>query len=182
MTGFGRTGELFAHQKAKTSPDFICLSKGLTGGFLPLSLTITKQKVFEAFYDDHLLHTFYHGHSYTANPLSCAAALASIRELPKYLGEIQRIEQLFSEFIHPLLQIKSIEKVRQTGTIVAFDIKTNESRSYFNQGGNQLKKELLVRGFNIRPLGNTIYLMPPYITESKYLKNLIFEILNFFEF
>lgn len=182
MTGFGRTGDVFAHQKAGTSPDFVCLSKGLTGGFLPLSLTVTKQFIFNAFYDDDLLHTFYHGHSYTANPISCAAALATVRELPNYMNEIRRIEELFKSFTEILVRVQQIEKVRQTGTILAFDIKSRESSGYFNQGGKQLKNELLIKGFNIRPLGNVIYLMPPYVTKSKNLKNLFNEILNFFEF
>src|SRR5690606_28078328 len=103
MTGFGRTGERFAHKKAFTNPDFVCLSKGLTGGFMPLSVTLTTDRVFEAFYDDDKMKTLYHGHSYTANPLSCAAAIESINQLRINHSEITKIQSVFNSYL-PVLK------------------------------------------------------------------------------
>ncbi|TNE72868.1 adenosylmethionine--8-amino-7-oxononanoate transaminase [bacterium] len=179
MTGFGRTGERFAHIKASTNPDFVCLSKGLTGGFMPLSVTLTTDKIFQAYYDDDKMKTLYHGHSYTANPLSCAAAIESINQLRIHHKELIRIQALFSSYLPLLKTVKRIKNIRLCGTVLAFDIQTNNKDGYFNDAGKRLTEHLLNRGFIIRPLGNTVYFMPPYVTLSINLNEMMEEVLIF---
>ncbi|EMR04816.1 adenosylmethionine--8-amino-7-oxononanoate transaminase [Cesiribacter andamanensis] len=164
MTGFGRTGSLFACQQlAQRSPDLICLSKGLTGGFMPLGLTACTAAVAQAFRDANPDKTFYHGHSYTANPLACAAALASL-ELSlsdSCTQQRQAIARSHAAFASEIARHPSVEKVRQCGTILALELVTGESTSYFNARRNQIYQFFLDRDILLRPLGNVVYLMPP---------------------
>lgn len=168
MTGFGRTGQTFAALRAQVEPDIICLAKGLTGGFVPLSVTVSSDSIYETFYSEDPHKTFWHGHSYTANPLGCAAAIASM----KILADSQeRIKQMESEHLHHLKRIKElpvVKNVRVKGTIAAFDIKNREETGYLNSIAGEIKKRSHDYGLLIRPLGNTVYLMIPYcITEDE---------------
>lgn len=169
MTGLGRTGSLFACQKAKVTPDLICLSKGLTGGFLPLSLTVAKENIYEAFLADTFDKAFAHSHSFTANPLGCAAALASLELFKEEntLEKITQIETWHRKYMDALAKHPKVHKTRIMGTIAAFDIKTEESK-YALPVVATLKQAFLERGLVIRPIGNVIYLLPPYcITEEQ---------------
>lgn len=161
MTGFYRTGSFFAFDQIKRNPDLLCLSKGLTGGFLPLALTVVNQTIYEAFLDDSIERAFLHGHTYTANPLGCAAAIASLNllELDGTLNKIKNLSFLQKKLLGKLSQnIKSVERPRVLGAIAAFDLNTKNTKI--------LKATLLKEGFLIRPLGNTIYLIPPYCIEE----------------
>ena len=173
MSGFGRTGTLFALEQAKRVPDILCLSKGLTGGFLPLSLTIVNQKIYNAFLGNHFSRAFAHGHSYTANPLGCAAALASLNLLltTETQNKIKVITQIHQERLASLAKnFHTIAATRQIGTIAAFNLET-EQTNYSHPIGNKIKKLFLQRGLLLRPLGNTIYLLPPYcISENDLLE------------
>ena len=165
MTGFGRTGDYFACLKAESTPDIICLSKGITGGFLPLSVTITSEKIQDAFKSNDNRHTFWHGHSYTANPLGCAAANASFEILTSQ-QKFRKLEIMQAEYESMLSEWEGIEKVRRCGTILAFDLKTESETGYFNSIASDLKRLFPEMGVLLRPLGNVIYVMPPYcITE-----------------
>ncbi len=183
MTGFYRTGKFFASDYLKNKPDLMCLSKGLTGGTLPLAITTCTEEIFEAFLSDDKLKTFFHGHSYTANPIGCAAALASL-DLFEQDSTQQNIEWLVSNHANFLKKIKGHPKlndVRQQGTVLAFEFKTSQNTSYFNNLRDKLYYYFLDRGAILRPLGNVIYLMPPYcITKKQLLKlyNLIEQILT----
>ncbi|MCS6790853.1 MAG: adenosylmethionine--8-amino-7-oxononanoate transaminase [Bacteroidia bacterium] len=161
FTGFGRTGTLFATDACNEKPDILCLSKGLTGGFLPLGLTLVRQEVFEAFYSSEPAHALYHGHSYTANPLACAAALAnlSLWERPetweKYhlLVEMQRTLAAQWQTLYPETP------VRQKGLIWAVELPSPE-KGYFAPHRHLFKKYALERNIFLRPLGTVIYILP----------------------
>ncbi len=167
--GFGRTGSWFACVKSNTSPDIICLAKAMTGGFLSLATTIVSDDVFQAFYSDDIRKTFFHGHTYTANPLACAAALASMQILEQNCQAFMNMEKIHrqkaAKYIaeHPL-----IHNLRFCGTIMAFDIGTADGTDYFDQIAPVLKQRFLDRNLLIRPFGNMVYVMPPYcITEDQ---------------
>jgi adenosylmethionine---8-amino-7-oxononanoate aminotransferase len=173
MTGFGRTGDLFACRKANTVPDIICLSKGLSGGCLPLAVTIAQEKIYQAFYRESAAQALYHGHTYTGNPLACATGVASLQLLEANPNQYQRLEALhrccMAKLVadYPLLNHR-LEHIRFCGTIAAMDLKTCEASGYFNSIAPQLKAQFLAAGVLLRPLGNTLYIMPPYcITESE---------------
>ncbi len=170
MTGFGRTGEMFACSKSGTTPDIICLSKGITGGFLPLSVTTASAEIFNNFLDDDIHKAFLHGHSYTANPLACAAALASLDLLEENANCFKQVEQTHRMLFQKYLSgITNIRNQRFCGTIVAFDVTTSSDSNYFDSIGPILRKRFLKRKLLIRPLGNTIYLMPPYCITTEEL-------------
>lgn len=164
FTGFGRTGKLFAANHLSEAPDIMCFSKGLTGGTMPMGITTCSQDIFDAFLSDDQYKTLFHGHSFTANPLACTAALASMELLlsDNTQTAIKRICKQHSEFAAVLAGHPNVEKVRQTGTILAFEFKTEKNTSYFNETGKVLYKEFLKRGIIMRPLGNIMYLVPPY--------------------
>ncbi|UAY53305.1 adenosylmethionine--8-amino-7-oxononanoate transaminase [Ferruginibacter albus] len=170
MTGFGRTGKNFAIEYLTNQPDIICLSKGITGGFLPLGVTVASQKIFDAFYADEKEKTFYHGHSYTANPLACAAANASLELLlnNKCQQQIKFIEEKHKAFANSIRTNEAVKDVRQQGTIIAIEFKTKEDTSYFSSVRNKLYQFYLSKGVLLRPLGNIVYILPPYcITEEE---------------
>lgn len=167
FTGFGRTGEFFACQKAGIQPDILCLAKGLSGGFLPLAATLCSEEVYQAFCSDDPRHTLYHGHSYTANPLGCAAALASLELLekePHHFGEMEdwHLEELGRLADHPHLS-----RLRVCGTIAALEVKG--AAGYLHELGPRLRQRFLERGFLLRPLGGVVYLVPPYCLERAQL-------------
>jgi adenosylmethionine-8-amino-7-oxononanoate aminotransferase len=163
MTGFGRTGKLFASQYLQHQPDIMCLSKGITGGTMPFGVTSCNQTIFNAFLSEEASATLFHGHSYTANPVACAAALASLDLLldPSCRASINYISEQHQHFAKKLHGL-GIESARSKGTIFALDIKTEENNSYFHSQRDELYNFFLENGIILRPLGNTIYILPPY--------------------
>jgi adenosylmethionine---8-amino-7-oxononanoate aminotransferase len=172
MTGFGRTGKLFASHFLTQQPDLMCLSKGLTGGTMALGVTTCTAAIYEAFLSDNKLKTLFHGHSFTANPLACTAALASLDLLltPERMADIERIAAQHAAFAFALRNVPSIMNVRQRGTLLAFDLVTSEqTTSYFNNIRDVAYNFFLDRNVLMRPLGNVLYLMPPYCTTNEQL-------------
>ncbi len=168
MTGFGRTGSLFAFQQAKIEPDLIAISKGLTSGFLPMGITLSKEKIFQSFVSDSPEKTFWHGHSFTANPLGCAAANASLDLLENEPNKYLKFEEKHLFLIKKLNHLPFVKKVRICGTIIAFDLEIGANSGYLNTIGKKIKKLAIEKGLFIRPLGNVIYLLPPLcITDNQ---------------
>jgi len=169
MTGFGRTGDWFACTKAGTTPDIVCLAKGLTGGFMPLALNVATDEIYQAFYDDDLQKALFHSHSYMGNPLACTAANASLKLLEDNPAKFSQMENLHRKFLEKWLKDNPfLEKFRVCGTAVAFDVVTKDQTNYFNAVSLPMRHKFLELGFLIRPLGNSIYLLPPYcITEAE---------------
>ena len=168
-TGFGRTGTMFAHQQAGIRPDFICLSKGLTGGTLPLSAVLTTDAVYDAFYDDSVARGFLHSHSYTGNPLACRAALATLElfEQTDALVKNRTLAAQLSAAFAPLTRHPRITHARHLGMIWAWDVHTtlpNFSRRYHQHA--------LAHGVLLRPIGNTVYAMPPYVMDDEAVAHL----------
>jgi len=163
-TGFGRTGTMFAHQQAGIRPDFICLSKGLTGGTLPLSAVLTTDTVYEAFYDDEVARGFLHSHSYTGNPLACRAALATLEifEQQDVLARNAELAHTLDEALLPLSCHPRVRHARRLGMIWAWDVATalpDFARRY--------QHHAMARGLLLRPIGRTIYAMPPYVLDTE---------------
>ena len=181
LTGFGRCGSLFAFQKANIIPDLISISKGLTGGFLPMGITLSKEKVFQTFIDDSPRKTFWHGHSFTANPLGCAAANASLDLLEKEPQKYLSFEEKHFPHLVEFKQLPYIKKIRLTGTIAALDLELGKSKGYLNNIGKKIKSLSMEKGLFIRPLGNVIYLLPPLCISDEQLEKsywVIKQILN----
>ena len=167
MTGFGRTGDWFACRKANVEPDIICLSKGITGGFLPLAATVCSETIYNAFYSDEPQHTLYHGHSYAANPLGCAAGLASLALMVEHETAFKQMEVKHREHLAALTDHPRLTNIRVTGTIAAMDLVT-EQPGYLNRLAIDIRKRAIALGLLLRPLGNVLYLMPPYcITDDE---------------
>ena len=169
MTGFGRTGTLFASQQTEEKPDIICLSKGLTGGFLPLGVTACCEEIYEAFLSDHLDKALLHGHSYTANPLACSSALASLDLLLDSAPQRQMIEEAHQSFCKRWQNHPKLIRSETLGTILALEYRTEES-SYFQP--LPLYHFFLEKGILLRPLGNVLYVLPPYCISKKELKHI----------
>ncbi len=165
MTGFGRTGTFFAHEQAAITPDFLCLSKGITGGTLPLSVVLTTDEVYDAFYDDSLTRGFLHSHSYTGNALACSAALATldIFESDKVI-ETNRIKaDAMNVRFQPLSQHPRVSAFRNTGMVWAFEVRSDDANI-----GRSIYEAALARELLLRPIGKTVYFMPPYtITDEE---------------
>jgi adenosylmethionine---8-amino-7-oxononanoate aminotransferase len=161
MTGFGRTGRRFACERAGVEPDIICLAKGLTGGFMPLAVTVANSEIYESFSGTDPDKTLWHGHSYTANPIGCAAAIASLTLLEENEPRFRAMEGHHVEFL-TRLDPRRTRRRRATGTIAAFDLETGRAGGYFDPVGDEIKRRTLDKGLLLRPLGNTLYVMPPY--------------------
>ena len=163
LTGFGRTGRMFACEHAEVSPDILCLSKALTAGYLPLGVTAATEAIYEAFLSSDRAKTFFHGHSYTANPLACAVAIASLDLFAEsdVLGRVQRLEQLLRVGLDPLRALPHVGDVRVIGGVGAVELKGDGG--YLDQIGPRLGTAFLERGLLLRPLGNVVYFMPPYV-------------------
>nr|PZN70139.1 MAG: adenosylmethionine--8-amino-7-oxononanoate transaminase [Pseudomonadota bacterium] len=168
--GFGRTGTLFACEQAGITPDFLCLSKGLTGGYLPLSAVLTTQQVYDAFYDEYeKLNAFLHSHSYTGNPLACAAARAtlSLFEREPVLERNRGLAAHMARATAALADHPHVAEVRQTGMILAIEMvkdkATREAFDFRERRGLAVYRHALERGALLRPLGNVVYFMPPYV-------------------
>jgi len=169
LTGFGRTGRLFAGEYLDQKADIICLSKGLTGGTMALGVTAATEHIFEAFLSDDRRKTLFHGHSFTANPLACTAALASLDLLLEEdcLPRIQHLTQKHKAFLQTLHSFPIVKNARSLGTVLAFELNIGRDE-YVNNTGAAITREALAAGIYLRPLGNTVYLMPPYcITEKE---------------
>ncbi len=168
LTGFGRCGSLFAFQRAKITPDLIALSKGLTGGFLPMGVTLAKEQIFQTFVGDNPKLTLWHGHSFTANPLGCAAANASLDLLEKAPNLYQDFEARHLPHLQALSKHPKIEHPRLLGTIAAFDLVVDGPKGYMNPAGRIIKEKAMDYGVFLRPLGNVVYLLPPLcLTEEE---------------
>ena len=168
MTGFGRTGRMFACEHGPVRPDIACLSKGLSAGYLPLAATVATDDVYEAFLSDDRTKTFFHGHSFTANPLGCAVGLASL-DIFREEGTLQRIaalEKQLCEGLEPMRSLNCVGDVRIIGGVGIVELA--EGDGYLSDIGPRLYREFLDRGLLLRPLGNVLYFMPPYvITEEE---------------
>jgi adenosylmethionine-8-amino-7-oxononanoate aminotransferase len=170
MTGFGRTGEFFASNYLSNKPDIICLSKGLTGGYMPLGVTSCAQFIYDSCVSDDKTKTFFHGHSYTANPTACSAGLASLdlMEKDETWAQIRLISQLNHEFVVKHQSHKTLKDIRSKGTILALEINTEEHTHYLNNASESMASYFLKNDIIVRPLGNILYLIPPYcITETE---------------
>lgn len=184
MTGFGRTGKLFASDYMSTKPDIMCFSKGLTAGMLPMSLTSATERIYDAFFSDDKTKTFFHGHSFTANPIGCAAALASLElfDMENTMQKIQEIEQLHLRFKTVLEKNSIVKDVVVLGTILRFELKTNTQTGYLNDVKTLMIPYFQERGIMIRPLGNIIYFLPPYCVSKEDLEFLYSTTLDFISF
>ena len=177
LTGFYRTGKFFAGDYLSEKADIICLSKGLTGGTMALGVTACTNEIYNAFVTDDKTKTFFHGHSFTANPLACTTALASLELLKrnKTSKKIERIILYHETFLKRLQKFEKkniIKNLRQVGTVFAFEVNTNEKDDYLQDIGNDFTKFCLQNGVYLRALGNTIYAMPPYCITKKELKKI----------
>ena len=169
LTGFGRTGRMFACEHASVTPDIICLSKGVTAGYLPLGVSVATEAIYEAFLSEDRQKTFFHGHSYAANPLACAVGLASLdlfRE-QDVLARIGRLEQQLREGLEPLRALPIVGDVRVLGGVGAVELVSDPAATahggYFDEIGPRLAAAFLERNLLIRPLGRVVYFMPPYV-------------------
>ena len=180
MTGFGRTGTKFACQKEKVSPDFLCVAKGLTGGYLPMAATLTTQAVFDEFlgeYDE--FKTFFHGHSYTGNQLGSAAALASLDILQSADSKKKRrtLEKLLRDELQALWSLAAVGDVRQEGLVAGVELvadwRTRKAFPLKAQVGIRVCEAMARRGVLTRPIGNVIPLLPPYCTTSAQLRKMV---------
>ena len=161
--GFGRTGTFFAHEQGNIRPDFLCLSKGITGGYLPLSAVLVRERIYEAFYDDRTARGFLHSHSYTGNALACRAALAvlDIFEEENVIEKNLEKSRIMNEKAKPISHHPKVKHFRNTGMIWAFEVEDGsedfQERFYLNA---------LEKGLLLRPMGNTVYFMPPYVIDD----------------
>ncbi len=168
MTGFGRTGTFFAYEQAKLTadctPDFLCLSKGITGGYLPLSVVMTRDEIYQAFYDDSIARGFLHSHSYTGNALACRAALATLEifELNQILTNNIALSASITKAAQGIATHQRVKHFRNAGMIWAFEVETDDAHFARNFHQRALEKELL-----LRPIGNTVYFMPPYVINAE---------------
>lgn len=160
--GFGRSGSLFACEQADIRPDFLCLSKGITGGYLPLSVTLTTEDIYQAFYDDETARGFLHSHSYTGNALACSAALATLAifEQDDVLNRNRSKAAYLNRQLQPLASLP-VTNLRNTGMIWAFEVETTDPQFQRN-----FYTAALARGLLLRPIGNTVYFMPPYVINE----------------
>ena len=183
MTGFGRTGTLFACDQLSVAPDMICLSKGLTGGTLPMAVTLCTDAVYDAFYSDDVRHALYHGHSYTANPIACAAALASLDLL--LTDECAQARAMVADahraFADEMTTHAKIENVRTCGTILAMTLRTSSGSHYLSQERDRIYHYFLNRGVLLRPIGNVLYLIPPYCISAAQLQQIYAHIRDFLQ-
>lgn len=173
MTGFGRSETLFVSEQLSTAPDMVCLSKGLTGGMMPFGATLATAAMYEAFAHTSMDKTFFHGHSYTGNPLACAVAIASLKELlhPDCFARREMIMQSHQTFAERLKTCANAHNIRTKGTIIAWDVRTSET-GYTAPIRERIMQYYAERGILIRPLGQTIYLLPPYCITPEELQHM----------
>jgi adenosylmethionine-8-amino-7-oxononanoate aminotransferase len=179
MTGFGKTGKTFACDYLTEKPDMMCLSKALTGGTIPMAITTFTQDIFEAFYDEDINKALFHGHTFTANPTGCTAALASLSLLQtnEMQGNIARINKSHLEFKKHIELNPKVATTRVLGVIFALEIKTESSESYYGTLRNKLYNFFIENGVILRPVGNIVYILPPYIITDKQLQK-VYEVVE----
>lgn len=172
MTGFGRTGSLFAFEPAGIAPDLVCTAKALTGGVLPLAATLASPRIVAAFDSPDRARTFFHGHSFTANPLACAAAAANLQLLrsSEWKGQVERIRRHFTTHLQPLASRLGVKDVRTCGLIAAIEL--DVPGGYLADCAAILRRTSLEHGVMLRPLGNVLYAMPPLCTSDESLKRI----------
>ena len=183
MTGFGRTGRNFASDHLKLKPDIMCMSKGLTGGFLPLGATSCAPFIYEKFLTSDRTKTFFHGHSYTANPLACVAALASLELLQTASCQttIKLIGEINSQLVEQLTGNRKVKDVRSIGTIVAIELETQGATHYLNEVSILISEYFVNEKIILRPLGNVFYLIPPYVITEPQLRFMHDKVLKFID-
>ncbi len=181
FTGFGRTGKTFAIDHLNQEPDLMALSKGITGGSLPLGVTVCSKKIVTAFQSSEAIKTFFHGHSFTANPITCAAANASIKLLvdEQCQRSIQLIHTNHQKFITSVNQRSSIKEARCLGTILALELSTESQTSYFNTIRSKIYSYFIERNILLRPLGNILYFLPPYVITQEEIDE-VYNVINSF--
>ena len=172
MTGFGKTGKTFACDYLEQKPDMMCLSKALTGGTIPMAITTFSQEIFDGFYDDDTNKALFHGHTFTANPTGCAAALASISLLQtdEIQANILRVNQSHLSFQEKIKLHPRVQTTRVLGVIFALEIKRESQESYYGNFRNKLYNFFIENGVILRPVGNIVYVLPPYIIENQQLE------------
>ena len=172
MTGFGKTGKIFACDYLVEKPDMMCLSKALTGGTIPMAITTFTQNIFDAFYDEDINKALFHGHTFTANPTGCAAALASFELLQtnEMQGNIIRVNQSHLDFQEHIKNHSKVTTTRVLGVIFALEIETESSASYYGSLRNKLYDFFIENGVILRPVGNIVYILPPYIITDEQLQ------------
>jgi adenosylmethionine---8-amino-7-oxononanoate aminotransferase len=180
MTGFGKTGKTFACNYLQNLPDMMCLSKALTGGTIPMAITSFTNTIFNGFKSDNVNHAFFHGHTFTANPTGCAAALASIKllEEPETSKNITRINQAHLTFENSIKTHKKVKTTRVLGVIFALEINVTEKQSYYSNLRNLFYNYFIENGVVLRPVGNTIYILPCYVISNKSLQQVYTTITN----
>jgi adenosylmethionine-8-amino-7-oxononanoate aminotransferase len=173
MTGFGRTGSFFACDQAAVRPDLLCLSKGLTGGFLPMGVTLATREIYDTFWAADPAQKFMHSTSFTGNPIACAAALASLAiwDEEPVRQRIERISDHHRRRLPRLADHPAVAEVRQTGTIAALDVRTSDV-GYLAALGPKLYRFFIDRGVLLRPLGNVVYVLPPYCISEDELEEI----------
>ena len=174
MTGFGKTGKNFACDYLSEQPDMMCLSKALTGGTIPMAITSFTQTLFDGFYDDDVNKALFHGHTFTANPTGCAAALASMQLLESDVMQrnIQRVHAKHLAFQEKIQQHPRVATTRVLGVIFALEIKTDGAESYYGSFRNKLYNFFIDKGVILRPVGNIVYVLPPYIISDSQLEKI----------
>ncbi|HQF47125.1 MAG TPA: adenosylmethionine--8-amino-7-oxononanoate transaminase [Flavobacterium alvei] len=179
MTGFGKTGKTFACDYLTETPDMMCLSKALTGGTIPMAITTFTQDIFEAFYDEDINKALFHGHTFTANPTGCAAALASLELLQtqEMQDNIARVNQRHLAFQKQIETHPKVATTRVLGTIFALEIKTESAASYYGSLRNKLYDFFIENGVILRPVGNIVYILPPYIITDEQLQK-VYEVVE----
>ena len=172
MTGFGKTGKTFASDYLVEQPNMMCLSKALTGGTIPMAITTFTQDIFDAFYDDDINKALFHGHTFTANPTGCAAALASIELLqtPDMQANIERVNAKHLAFEQRVQSHPNVVTTRVLGVIFALEIKTESAASYYGNLRNKLYNFFIENGVILRPVGNIVYILPPYVITDEQLE------------
>ncbi len=172
MTGFGKTGKNFASDYLSQQPDMMCLSKALTAGTIPMAITTFTQSIFDGFFDDDINKALFHGHTFTANPTGCAAALASLSLLAsdEMQQNIVRINHLHLAFQNRIKNHPKVKTTRVLGVVFALEIKTDGKASYYGTLRNKLYNYFISNGVILRPVGNVVYVLPPYIIENEQLE------------
>ncbi|KGO89246.1 adenosylmethionine--8-amino-7-oxononanoate transaminase [Flavobacterium suncheonense] len=174
MTGFGKTGKTFACDYLTEQPDMMCLSKALTGGTIPMAITTFTQELFDGFYDDDVNKALFHGHTFTANPTGCAAALASMELLgtAEMQDNLRRINAKHLDFQQKLANHPRVTATRVLGVILALEIKTDGAESYYGSFRNKLYNFFIDHGIILRPVGNIVYVLPPYVISDAQLEKI----------
>jgi adenosylmethionine-8-amino-7-oxononanoate aminotransferase len=172
MTGFGKTGKTFASDYLINKPDILCLSKALTGGTIPMAITSFTEEIYDGFYNEDVNKALFHGHTFTANPTGCAAALASIQllELPEMQHNIGRINEQHQAFAAKMRSHPKVKTTRVLGVIFALEITTEGAESYYGTMRNKLYSFFIENGVILRPVGNIVYILPPYVMTNVQLE------------